>query len=142
MDISAKIDYAVRILLELAAREHLGTVTIGMLVAEQALPPSYTVSILSEMRRGGLVRARRRIGGWELARPANEITVADIIQVAHGSLFQVVGVPPNDLKYDGAAKHLSSLWVAVESGLRRIFEETTLQDILDGSPLLFRRAVP
>jgi len=132
VQISAKADYAVRALIELAA-EGGGPVKGEQLAASQQIPPKFLEAILAQLRQAGLLRSRRGSdGGYWLARPAAEITLADIIRAADGPLARVRGSRPETVSYQGAARRLTEVWVAVRASLRTVLEAVTLQDLLDG----------
>lgn len=136
MRISAKVDYAVRACAELAVRSPTrdSGLTKGEELGEvQNIPTKYLENILAELRRGGIVQSRRGAeGGYWLARPADQISVADIIRVVEGPLADVRGEPPEDLEYQGAAKALERVWIATRASLRLVLETTTLADISSG----------
>ena len=131
MRITAKADYAVRAAVELAAAEPQGDPVKGEHLAQaQGIPLKFLENILTELRRAGLVRTRRGAeGGYQLARPAKEITVADVLRAVEGPLAAVQGIQPQDLRYGGAASHLPEVWVALRAGLRSVLEKVTLADI-------------
>jgi Rrf2 family protein len=133
MRTTAKVDYAVRAAMELARAEpgtqvkgeHVGTV--------EHIPLKFLENILSDLRRAGLVASQRGAdGGYRLARPAREITVADIIRAVEGPLATVRGIQPQDLPADGEAKVLRELWVSVRANLRAVLEHVTVADLVDG----------
>ena len=132
MQISAKTDYAVRALLEIAAKG--GEPVKSERIAEaHDIPPKFLESILSEMRQAGLVLSRRGAeGGYRLARPASEVTVADVVRAADGPLALVRGDRPESVNYEGPAQRLTEVWVAVRASLRAVLEEVTLADLLGG----------
>ncbi len=132
VEILAKTDYAVRAMLELAAQApHL--VKIDALIREQKMPRKFLESILVDLRRAGLVRSQRGAeGGYALAVPADQVTVAAIIRAVDGPLAEVRGQRPEQTIYSGVAEHLPEVWVAVRASLRRVLDETTLQQVLDG----------
>jgi Rrf2 family protein len=131
--ISAKADYAVRAAIELAAAgtEHP---TKGDSVAQaQGIPLKFLENILADMRHAGLVTSRRGAeGGYWLARPAEEITVADIIRAVEGPLASVRGGRPEDVDYAGSAEPLQRVWIGVRASLRRVVENVTLADLASG----------
>ena len=131
MHIPAKVDYGMRALLTLATCDEP---TTGQQLAEaQGLPTKFLGAILTELHRGGLVSSHRGTqGGYYLARPAAEITVADVIRVLEGPLAEVRGLRPEMTVYKGAAEHLQSVWVAVRGSLRRVLEQVTLEDVVRG----------
>ena len=132
MEISAKVDYAVRALLGLAERAPELS-TIDVVIGEQNLPRKFAESILSDLRRAGLVRSQRGAhGGYALARPASEITLGAIFRAVDGPLAEVRGRRPDQTSYTGVAEHLPHVWVAVRASLRRVLDETTLQQVLTG----------
>lgn len=130
MRISAKSDYALRALLELAGGERRTTEAIAQ---AQDIPPTFLATVLAELRRAGLVRSHRGAeGGYSLARPAGETTVADVIRAVDGPLASVHGHRPQDLDYQGAAEILTPLWVAVRASLRQVLEQVTLAHLSSG----------
>jgi len=134
MRITAKADYAVRAAAELAAAEGLGVPIKGeQLARSQSIPKNFLENILTELRRAGIVRTRRGAeGGYQLARPAAEITVADVLRAVEGPLAAVQGSRPETLSYDGAASHLPEVWVALRASLRSVLEHVTLAGIASG----------
>ena len=144
VDISARTDYAVRALLTLAAAErdreragddtHAAAVSVDVLVREQGLPRKFLEAIVADLRRGGLVTSRRGpTGGYTLARPADQIFLGDVFRTVDGPLAEVRGLRPHETTYTGAAEHLPVVWVAVRASLRRVLDETSLADVLEGS---------
>jgi Rrf2 family protein len=133
MYISAKVDYAVRVLLTLAAEPGGTAMTGEMLARAQDLPVKFVENTLVELRRGGFVISQRGSeGGYRLARPADEIALADIFRILDGPLAAVRGERPEDAVYEGPAANLQQVWVAVRSALRLVLESVTLADILAG----------
>jgi Rrf2 family protein len=132
--LSAKGDYAVRALVELAIQGRERSVTGDRLAAAQRIPAGYLENILGELRRSGLVASQRGAdGGYRLARPAAEITVADAIRAVEGPIAAVQGVRPEQLEYEGTAKPLREVWVAARAGLRSVLEHVTIADIAAGA---------
>lgn len=130
MRISAKTDYAVRALLELAAAES-PPLKRDEIAAAQAIPVKFLESILAELKHGGIVTSQRGAeGGYWLARPAEEITVAEVMRVVEGPLASVREQRPEDLSYVGTAEHLKEVWVALRANIRDVLENTTLADIV------------
>jgi Rrf2 family protein len=131
--ISAKVDYAVRAMCAVAAVGDQA-VTAESLATAQGLPPKFLESILNDLRRAGLLRSQRGAdGGYRLARPAKDITVADIIRPLDGPLAEVRGLRPEAASYEGAAEHLQQVWIAVRSSLRSVLEKVTLADLVAGT---------
>jgi Rrf2 family protein len=142
VDISAKTDYAVRALLQLAAQEP-ALVKVDAIIGEQQLPKKFVEAILGELRRSGIVRSQRGAdGGYALAIPAGEITLGAVIRAVDGPLAEVRGLRPHETTYTGVAVHLPEVWVAVRAALRRVLDETTLQQVLTGRlPAHVRRMI-
>ena len=132
MRVSAKADYAVRAAAELAAVED-GPVKGEKLADAQDIPLQFLEHILLELKHAGLVRARRGAkGGYWLARPADQISLADVIRAVEGPLANVQQAPPESLQYRGHAEHLQDVWIAVRASLRAVLETTTLADVTNG----------
>ena len=134
MRITAKADYAVRAAVELAAAEKTGKPVKGEYLArQQDIPQNFLENILTELRRSGIIRTRRGAdGGYQLARPAAEITVADVLRAVEGPLAAVQGIRPDQLAYGGAAERLPEVWVALRASLRDVLEHVSLADIARG----------
>ncbi len=131
MQISARADYAVRAMVALAADGE--TVKAEALAGEHGLPRKFLEAILADLRRSGLVESHRGPdGGHRLARPAEDISVADIMRAVEGPLAAVRGKPPEDSSYEGVAAPLQTVWIAVRASLRAVLDETTLADIASG----------
>ena len=131
--ISAKADYALRAASELAAAGG-GPVKGDALATAQGIPPKFLENILSDMRQSGLIRSQRGSeGGYWLARPAEEITVADVMRAVDGPLASVRGQRPEDVDYTGAAQELQRVWIAVRHNLRAVVENVTVADLGNGA---------
>jgi Rrf2 family protein len=131
--ITAKADYAVRAMAELAAAPPGVPVKAEALAASQEIPRNFLDNILGELRSAGLVRTvRGPEGGSMLGRPAAEITVAEVLRVVEGPLAAVRGVRPESLDYAGAATRLPEVWIAVRANLRAVLERVTLADLAAG----------
>ena len=131
MRTTAKADYAVRAAVELAAAGEL--VTAEHIAQAQGIPVNFLENILRDLRRGGIVDSRRgQQGGYTLARPAAEISLADVIRAVEGPLANVRGHPPEDLEYDGSAAKLRDVWVALRASVRSVLERVTLADLARG----------
>jgi Rrf2 family protein len=127
--VSAKSDYAVRALLELAVSGD-GPVKGERLAQAQDIPLKFLENILIDLRHAGIVRSQRGAeGGYWLARAADKITV---IRAVDGPLASVRGEAPEDLAYNGAAEHLRTTWIAVRASLRSVVDEVTLADVVAG----------
>ena len=125
MRISARADYAVRAAVELAAAGG-GPVKGEALATAQSIPPKFLENILGDLRHARVVRSQRGAeGGYWLARPADQITVADIVRAVEGPLATVRGETPEDVGYGGAAEPLQQVWIAVRKSLRDVRDHGT-----------------
>jgi len=142
MQISAKADYAVRAMLELALHGP-EVVKADVLISHQEMPRKFVEAILAELRRANLIRSHRGSdGGYTLAAPPSKITIGAILRAVDGPLAEVHGLRTHETSYQGAAEHLPEVWVAVRASLRRVLDETTLAQTLTGSlPAHVRRMV-
>jgi Rrf2 family protein len=137
MYISARVDYAMRALLELAAaqRENPRALLKGDAIAEKhVIPTKFLVGVLTTLRTAGILQSMRgRDGGFRLAKPAADIRVADVMRALEGPLAEVRGERPEETEYLGAAEHLRDLWIATRVALRSVLETTSLADIETGN---------
>ena len=130
MRLSARVDYALRAVSELAAAN--APRTVDQLSTAQLIPHKYLESILGELRRGGLLRSQRGAeGGYRLARPAAEISIADVIRALDGELANVRGSRPEHLEYTGAAAPLQQVWIALRASERAILEGVSLAHVAE-----------
>jgi Rrf2 family protein len=134
MRMSAKAEYGVR------AMSHLASVPPGVLVKTddlakaQGIPAQFLVDILSDLRADRLVRSRRgRDGGYQLARPSDEISIADVLRCIDGPLASVRDIGLGDLPYSGPTVALTDVWRALRASMRSVLEETTLADVASGA---------
>jgi Rrf2 family protein len=133
MRISAKVDYAVRAMCELAAHGGEAPLKAEQMAAAQEIPLSFLENILVDLKRAGIVRSLRgQVGGYRLARPATEVTLAQIIRAVEGPLADVRGVRPEALAYDGPATALRDVWLANRVAVRRVLEAVTIADVVAG----------
>ena len=131
MRLSARVDYALRAVCELAAAN--APRTVEQLSAAQHIPNKYLESILGELRRDGLLRSQRGPeGGYRLARSPAQISIADVIRALDGELANVRGSRPENLEYAGAAAPLQEVWIALRASERAILESVTLADVAEG----------
>ncbi len=133
MRITAKADYAVRAALELAASEDGEPVKGEQLSEAQGIPLQFLEHILLELKHARIIRTKRGVrGGYWLARPASEITLADVIRAVEGPLANIQDSAPEDTDYPGNAEHLRDVWIAVRANLRAVLEKVTLADLMEG----------
>ena len=129
MYVSARTDYAVRAMLAVAA-EHPQLVKAATLAAAQDIPLSFLQGILLDLRRAGLLHSHRGVdGGYALARPAEDISVGDVVRAVGGALTTVRGLPTTTATYHGAATGLRDVWVAVEVAIQGVVDQKTLAEL-------------
>lgn len=132
MHVTARAEYAVRALVELAANGG-GPMTAEAIATAQDIPERFLKAILGDLRRDGLlVSIRGAEGGYRLGRAAGEISVAEAIRAIDGPLAYVRGVRPHELSYDGSAEPLRDVWIAARSSLRAVLEHVTIADVASG----------
>jgi Rrf2 family protein len=133
MRVSAKADYAIRAVLELAAAGD-GPVKGERIAHAQNIPLKFLENILLELRHDGLVASQRGVeGGYWLARPPEEITLAEVIRAVDGPLANVRGARPENVEYSGPAERLKDVWIAVRANLRAVLESVTLAELAAGN---------
>ncbi len=133
MRMSAKAEYAVRAMVELATVDDGALLKTDELAQAQGIPPQFLVDILSDLRSYRLVRSRRgRDGGYELARPAADISIADVLRSIDGPLASVHDTGLGDLPYSGATAALTDVWRALRASMRSVLEQTSLADVAAG----------
>jgi Rrf2 family protein len=131
--VTARSDYAVRALAELASPSGAPYRTVDELAEAQHLPVKFLEGILTQLRRSGLLESRRgATGGFRLALPASEISVADVMRAVDGPLAAVRGLRPEDTAYDGAAMSLPLVWIAMRAAVRDVLESVSLADVASG----------
>jgi Rrf2 family protein len=137
MHVSAKVDYAMRALLEIARETDNAERELikgDQLAKAQQIPARFLEGILRQLRQAGIVASQRGAeGGYRLARSPAEITVADVVRALDGPLADVRGDRPENAEYNGAAEHLKDVWVATRAALRGVLEHVTLADIASGN---------
>jgi Rrf2 family protein len=131
--VSAKSDYALRALIELAARTDGRPVSAEEIGGLQEIPHGFLQGILADLRRAGVVMSQRgQSGGWRLARPAADVSVADVIRAVDGPLVSVYGLRPEAVTYNDNAACLQHVWIAARHALRDVFERVTIADLAAG----------
>ncbi|HEX2097992.1 MAG TPA: Rrf2 family transcriptional regulator [Rubrobacteraceae bacterium] len=136
MQVSARADYALRAAAELARAEieKTGALKGERIAQEQSIPKKFMENILLDLKHSGIVRTQRgAAGGYWLARPASEVSLAQVIRAVEGPLANVRGEWPEAVEYRGAAKLLTEVWIAVRASLRAVLETVTLADLVEGS---------
>ncbi len=132
MRVTAKVDYAVRAAVELAAAGE-GPVKGERIAEAQQIPLKFLENILLELKHAGLVQSQRGAeGGYWLARPPAEIALAEVIRAVEGPIANVRGERPEQVEYAGAAEQLREVWIAVRANLRAVLERVTVADVAAG----------
>ena len=133
MRVSAKSDYALRALIELATRADGEPVSAEELGRLQEIPHGFLQAILADLRRAEIVLSQRgQSGGWRLAREAATVTVADVIRAVDGPLVSVHGERPEAVSYNQSAEALQHVWIAARSSLREVCEQVSIQALAEG----------
>jgi Rrf2 family protein len=133
MYVNAKADYAVRAAVELASSSRESPRKLDEIAAAQAIPVSYLVTIIMQLRDAGVVRSQRgSAGGYWLARPAEELDLGSVIRAVAGPLVAVRGMAPEEVTYVGSAVALQQVWLALHASLRSVLEHVTVADVATG----------
>lgn len=132
MRVSAKVDYALRAVAQVAAAPE-GTVKAEQIAQAQEIPLRFLLGILRELAQAQLLRSHRGSdGGYELARPAEQITLAEVMRVIDGPLVNLRDLHLLDLDYAGPAEALGEVWMAVRASVRSVLERVTVADLARG----------
>lgn len=132
MHLTAMGDYALRAVAEIAAAAPK-QVKAERIAQSQRIPLKFVENILITLKRAGIVNAKRGAsGGYWLARPASEITMADVIRAVEGPLANVRGTRPEQLRYTGASRAFGEVWIAVRANLRAVLEHVTFDHVVSG----------
>jgi Rrf2 family protein len=132
VQVNAKVDYALRALAELA-NAGPGPVKADAIAKAQSIPVNFLENILLELRHAGIVLSQRgAVGGYRLGRPADQISLAEVIRVVDGPLANVRGLTPENLEYVGPAAPLREVWIALRANMRAVLEQVTIADLQRG----------
>ena len=133
MRVSAKSDYALRALIEMASRVDGRPVSAEELGRLQEIPHGFLQAILADLRRAGIVMSQRgQSGGWRMGRAPSDVSVADVIRAVDGPLVSVYGLRPEAVSYNETADVLQHVWIAARHSLRDVFEHVSIQQLSDG----------
>lgn len=133
MRVSAKADYALRALIEMAIRDDAAPVSAEELGRRQGIPHGFLQAILADLRRAGIVMSQRgQSGGWRLGRDAATVSVADVIRAVDGPLVSVYGLRPEAVSYNESTEVLQHVWIAARHSLRDVFEEVSIAHLASG----------
>ena len=146
MMFSTRAEYGVRVMVELARRgtdAENGCVSLSEIADGDGLPLAYLEHLAARLRKAGLIESRRGArGGYLLARPAEEISMAEVVEALEGS------IAPIECISEGADGHLvclretetdhvcptKLLWTRVRGSVVRTLEETRLSDLVQEKP--------
>ena len=132
MRVSAKSDYALRALIEMAGNSDGRPVSAEELGRRQDIPHGFLQAILADLRKAGVVVSQRgQSGGWRLGREASAVSVADVIRAVDGPLVSVYGLRPESVEYNDSAKVLQHVWIAARHSLRDVFEQVSIAQLAD-----------
>ena len=133
MHVTAKADYAVRAVVELAGSSQQSPRKVDEVARAQAIPLSFLENILTQLRSSGIVRSQRGPeGGYWLAKPPAELSLAQVIRAVEGPLVGVRGQRPEEVEYVGSAESLKQVWIALRVNLRKVLENVTVADVAAG----------
>jgi Rrf2 family protein len=133
MHVTAKADYAVRAVIELSGSAQDAPRKVDQVAQAQGIPVSFLENILTQLRSSGIVRSQRGPeGGYWLAKPPEEVNLAQIIRAVEGPLVGVRGQRPEELEYAGSAESLKQVWIALRANLREVLENVTVADVASG----------
>jgi Rrf2 family protein len=133
MHVTAKADYAVRAIVELADSKQGSPRKVDDVAQAQGIPVSFLENILTQLRSSGIVRSQRGPeGGYWLARPPDELNLAQVIRAVEGPLVGVRGQRPEEIEYVGSAESLQQVWIALRANLRKVLEHVTVADVAAG----------
>jgi Rrf2 family protein len=131
--VTAKADYAVRAVIELAGSKQDAPRKVDDVAQAQRIPVSFLENILTQLRSTGIVRSQRGPeGGYWLAQPAGEVSLAQIIRAVEGPLVGVRGQRPEEIEYVGSAESLQQVWIALRANLRKVLENVSVADVAAG----------
>ena len=132
MRVSARADYAIRAVTELAVAGD-ARVKRDVIAERQAIPLEFLESVLLSLKHAGIVQSQRgSAGGFRLSRPASDITLGDVIRAVDGPMSDVRGDRPEEVAYEGSARHLNVIWIAVRASLREILDGTSVEALVRG----------
>ncbi len=133
MHVTAKADYAIRAVVELADSSQESPRKVDEVARAQSIPVSFLENILTQLRSSGIVRSQRGPeGGYWLAQPSTQVNLAQVIRAVEGPLVGVRGQRPEEIEYAGSAESLRDVWLALRANLRKVLEHVTVADVASG----------
>ena len=134
MQVNARVDYALRAVVQVASTAGQGSLTTKReLSTAQLIPARFLENILLQLVRSGiLIATRGSQGGYSLGRAAADISVADVVRAIDGPLAGVRGAPPEQIDYPENSRHVQSIWIALRASMRSVLEETSVEALVTG----------
>jgi Rrf2 family protein len=133
MHVTAKADYAIRAVVELADSSQESPRKVDEVARAQSIPVSFLENILTQLRSSGIVRSQRGPeGGYWLAQPSDQLNLAQVIRAVEGPLVGVRGQRPEEIEYAGSAESLRDVWLALRANIRKVLEHVTVADVASG----------
>lgn len=123
MKLSVKVDYACRVLAQIARLHGTGELAhVESLAEAEAVPANYLAQILSELREGGLITSRRgKQGGYALSRAPEQITLFEIVKLIEGEVFETA-----EMARGQSGRRMQAVWAEVRTSLETKLSEFTL----------------
>jgi Rrf2 family transcriptional regulator, cysteine metabolism repressor len=143
MMFSTKAEYGIRVLVELARRDGDVPVSLAEIATADELPLAYLEHLVARLRKAGLVESRRGArGGYLLARPAVEITMAEVVEALEGSIapIECISEAPDGALVcaresdPGHVCPTKLLWTRVRGSIVETLRETRLSDLVQEKP--------
>lgn len=132
MRLTAKVDYALRATCALA-KARPQSMTSEDIAESEGVPRRFLETILTDLRRGGLIASRRGPeGGHQLVADPDELSLAAIIRIIDGPLATVRNLRPEQLEYTGASVHLAEAWLELRRYEREFLEGLTVGQVIRG----------
>lgn len=134
MNFTAKEDYGIRAVLDIALNRSNAPIQAREIAARQHIPEQFLEQVLAILRRGGIVRSiRGAAGGYDLARSAESIAVGDVLRTLSGPVVPMHCVNEEELsgcpQQDSCSATL--FWVMLKDAITDIVDKTTIQDLVD-----------
>jgi Rrf2 family protein len=131
--VTAKADYAIRAVVELADSAQDSPRKVDDVARAQGIPVSFLENILTQLRSSGIVRSQRGPeGGYWLAQPPDQVNLAQIIRAVEGPLVGIRGQRPEEIEYVGSSESLQQVWIALRANLRGVLERVSVADVAAG----------
>lgn len=132
MKISARVDYGLQAITQIAVSTDTGErISAEAIARRHKIPYKFLEGILAQLKAAELLVSHRgNAGGYELARHAADITIADVVRAIDGPLASVRDQAPEAARYAPPISNLTKIWIATRVALREVLEEITLQDLI------------